>query len=421
MKNIFASLRAISFLLMIILLVPGCLKDKVTRTYKIFTPVYKTSAEVRANIKSNVSKNITNPGKIFIRGKYIFLNEIDKGIHVIDNSNPAAPKNMAFINIPGNMDLAVKGNILYADLYADLIAIDITDPLQVAVKNVIANAFPERRYANGFVADSNKIITDWVSRDTTVNEDQARNISIQSCINCMMFSYLSASPSSMTQTSLPFGMGGSMARFSIINNSLYTVNTANLNVYSIATPENPVSVNKISLGWGIETIYPFKDKLFIGSNSGMFIYDVTNESSPSKIGQFSHVTSCDPVIADEKYAFVTLRGGQRCSNGSNQLDVLDISSLTAPSLIKSYPLTGPQGLSKDGNSLFICDGADGLKIYDASNVKDLKLINHIKGFETYDVIAYNNLAIVVAKDGLRQYDYSNVNDVRLLSKLGWVK
>jgi hypothetical protein len=175
------------------------------------------------------------------------------------------------------------------------------------------------------------------------------------------------------------------------------------------------------MGWGIETIYPFKDKLFIGSNSGMFIYDVTNESNPVKIGKFSHLTSCDPVIADEKYAFVTLRGGVRCSNGSNQLDVLDISSLTAPSLVKSYPMAGPLGLSKDGNSLFICDGTDGLKVYNASDVKDLKLINHIKGFETYDVIAYNNLAIVVCKDGLRQYDYSNVNDVRLLSRVGWAE
>ncbi len=316
----------------------------------------------------------------------------------------------------------MKGNILYADLYTDLVTIDITDPLHITVKKIIDNAFPERIYSNGFVADKSKVITDWISRDTTVSEQDDRSTTIWGCASCMVFSSLASySSASQNASPSPFGMGGSMARFSIVKNSLYTVSETSLNVYSITTPDNPVSVNNLSMGWGIETIFPFKDKLFIGSNAGVFIYNVANESSPSKIGQFSHITACDPVIADDEYAFVTLSSGARCSSASNQLDVLDISSLTAPSLIKSYPMTGPHGLSKDGNSLFICDGTDGLKMYDASDVKNLKMISHFKGFETYDVIAYNKLAIVVSKDGLRQYDYTNTNDVKLLSKLGWAE
>ncbi len=178
--------------------------------------------------------------------------------------------------------------------------------------------------------------------------------------------------------------------------------------------------NTVKIGWGIETVYPFKDKLFIGSTSGMFIYDITNPAQPAKLGQFSHITSCDPVIADEKYAFVTLRNGNiRCSNASNQLDVLNIDNLANPFLLKTYPMTNPHGLSKDGNTLFICDGKDGLKVYDASNVNNLNLYTHITGFDSYDVIAYNTLAILVSKDGLRQYDYSNVKDIKLLSKIGW--
>lgn len=418
MRKSTVSFCTMPVLVIIIMLLPGCLKDTVTKTYKIYSPVYQTSAELRDNIKSNASQKISNPGKIFLRDKYIFLSEINKGVHIIDNSNPAAPKNMAFINIPGNMDLAVKGNILYADLYSYLVAIDITDPLKASAKILINNAFPERRNANGFSADSNKIITEWVSRDTTVNEDQLKNKAIQSCTTCSMGSPLSSmfpGPASTT------GTGGSMARFSIIKNSLYTVTTSNLNVYSIASPENPVVVNKLAMGWGIETIFPFKDKLFIGSSDGVYIYDVADENNPLKIGQFNHVTSCDPVITDGKYAFATLSSGARCRNASNVLDVLDVSSLSNPSLIKSYPMINPHGLSKDGNNLFVCDGTDGLKMYNATDVNKLTLINHIKGFDTYDVIATNNLAIVVAKDGLRQYNYSNINDLRLLSKLGWAE
>src|SRR6476469_7414860 len=96
-------------------LMQGCLKDSFQRTYTYtyYKPVYKTTAEVRGNIKTNAPQNVERPGKIYMYGSYIFLNEIDKGIHIIDNSNPAQPRNAGFIDIPGNMHLAVKGNTLY--------------------------------------------------------------------------------------------------------------------------------------------------------------------------------------------------------------------------------------------------------------------------------------------------------------------
>ena len=80
-------------------------------------------------------------------------------------------------------------------------------------------------------------------------------------------------------------------------------------------------------------------------------------------------------------------------------------------------MTNPKGLSKSGDNLFICDGAAGLKIYNASNVMNLQLIKTISNIDAYDVIAYNNIALVVAKDGLYQYDYSSLNNIKLLSKL----
>ncbi|HEX6334878.1 MAG TPA: hypothetical protein VFZ78_11670, partial [Flavisolibacter sp.] len=126
---------------------------------------------------------------------------------------------------------------------------------------------------------------------------------------------------------------------------------------------------------------------------------------------------CDPVVADNNHAYVTLRSGTTCEGFSNQLEIVDITSLSNPVLVKTYSMTNPHGLSKDGNMLFICDGSDGLKVYNASNVNSLQMVRHITGLETFDIIAMNNLAIVVAKDGLYQYDYSNPADIRLLSKL----
>jgi hypothetical protein len=410
--------NTLAFLLMVFTLLAGCMKDncKKTYTYSYYQPVYKTTAEVKANIKSSVSKDVENPGKLVILGNYIFLNEIDKGIHVIDNSNAAQPKNIAFINIPGNMDLALKGNTLYADLYTDLVTIDISDPLNAVVKKYNEGVFPFRAYGNGFYSDTNKIIVDWIKRDTTVTENCGDRAGL--VYNSPVFFSNASSSAASSNSGSPVGKGGSMARFAIVNNRMYTVSNSDLNVFNITIPINPVYNNKINVGnWNIETIFPFKDKLFIGSQNGMFVYNINNPDKPTSAGQFSHVRSCDPVIADDNYAYVTLRSGSACQGFTNQLEVLQLNNFTDPQLLKTYSFTNPHGLSKDGNLLFICDGSDGLKIYNSSNVSNLQLIKQFTGLETYDVIAWNNKALVVAKDGLYQYDYSDVNNIHLLSKI----
>ena len=86
-------------------------------------------------------------------------------------------------------------------------------------------------------------------------------------------------------------------------------------------------------------------------------------------------------------------------------------------LVKSYKLKNPHGLSKDDNTLFICDGADGLKVYDASDVNNLRLLTQVSGIDTRDVIAFDKIALVMAKDGIYQYDYSNTSSLKLLSMI----
>ncbi|MEO9145460.1 MAG: hypothetical protein ABI237_07865 [Ginsengibacter sp.] len=394
----------------------GCIKDtcKQFYTYSYYLPVYKTTAEVKAGIKSDSPREIENPGKIVLLRNYIFLNEVDKGIHMIDNTNPASPRNTAFITIPGNMDLAVKGNILYADLYTDLVTLDISNPQNVVVKKYNEGVFPYRSYGNGFYYDSSRIITDWIKRDTTVTYNCGDRI----MYNSVESAYMNYSSVSSQSTASPVGKGGSMARFAIVSKRMYTVSNNDLNVFNITIPSDPVYTNKVNVGsWNVETIFPFRDKLFIGSQNGMFVYNINNADKPSLTGQFSHVQSCDPVIADEEYAYVTLRTGSLCFGNANQLEILQLNSFTNPRLVTTYSFTNPHGLSKEGDLLFICDGSDGLKIYNSKKVTNLQLIKQFTNLETYDVITNNHIALVVAKDGLYQYDYSDVNNIHLISKI----
>src|SRR5215208_6306238 len=110
MKKVFLTVASSLVIFCLVVLLPGCLKDSCRNTYRIYMPVYKTLTQARADMKSNAPQTLQNTGKIYVFGNYIFLNELNKGIHVIDNSNPSSPRNMNFINIPNNVDLAVKGN-----------------------------------------------------------------------------------------------------------------------------------------------------------------------------------------------------------------------------------------------------------------------------------------------------------------------
>jgi len=401
---------------------PSCIKDtlKSTYTYTIVTPVFRTSAEVRASIGNSKSEPVSDPGKMYLYGSYIFLNEKGRGVHIINNSNPAAPVNEAFINIPGCEDMAVQGTTLYADCYTDLMVIDISNPRAVSLKHFIHNIFPERQVVLGYAMDSTRVIADWNVRDTTIT--LRRELGGPRLEDGVFWFSSRAEFQSMANggngPGASPGRGGSMARFAITHNHLYAVTVNKLLALSLEKPMEPFVKSSTALPWGVETIYPFKDKLFIGANAGMHIFTIQQPSSPQQAGTFVHARVCDPVIADDDYAYVTLRSGTNCFGNINQLDVVQVKDIFNPRLVKSYPLVNPKGLDKDGKWLFICDGTDGVKIFDAADVNNVQYIKTISMKDAFDVICYNKIAIVSAADGLHQFDISDVNNIRKLSLIG---
>lgn len=397
-----------------VLLLAGCLKDKVSRTYTLLTPVYKYKSEVLAAVKPSAARALENPGKIYIYGQYLFVNEVNKGVHIIDNSNPSLPVNKAFINIPGNVDIAVKGNVLYADIYTDLLTIDITSPLAAKVTNVTDEVFPERNYGYGISDSKTKYIVDWVRRDTTVPYDAPPQ-----CINCGFLSFDNIqSFSTSAAAKATIGIAGSMSRFAIVNSYMYAVGISSLKVFNIDEVTKPVYQKEVNMQFGIETVYPFADKLFIGSQIGMFVFDISNAANPTYVSGVSHMRSCDPVVTDGDYAYVTLRAGTTCGGSvDSRLEVLDVKQITQPKLLATYSLSSPYGLGKDGNLLWICDGTAGLKMYDASNPASIVLKKTFTDLEAFDVIPYNGKLIVSAKEGIIQYDYSTPGQMKELSRL----
>jgi len=114
--------------------------DKEKFTVEGMAPVYISATDFSV-VKSMPPQPFDNLGKIVSVGKYIFINEKGKGIHVIDNSNPENPGNIRFFNIPGNLEFTIKDNILYADNSIHLLVIDISNINEIKVLNYIENLY----------------------------------------------------------------------------------------------------------------------------------------------------------------------------------------------------------------------------------------------------------------------------------------
>jgi hypothetical protein len=400
-------------------------KCKTTFTYRVQTPQYKLIAEVRNAVGITTPQVLEQVGKIYYRAPYVFVNEVQKGIHIINNTNPKNPQKVAFINIPGNVDMAVKGNILYADNYIDLVAIDISNPNAVKITKRIENVFQNNFY---YALDNKSILTEWKEELVTT----AANDNCEPAPQWFRYDFRGAQGGLFSLNNSAdvakfvannAGIGGSMARFTIYDNYLYAVSDQDLQVFDITSPTEPQTGNKINLGWGIETIFPYKDKLFIGSTSGMHIYNNSQPEKPAYMSRFEHARACDPVVVEGDYAYVTLRSGNACAGFVNQLDVINIQNLNEPTLVKSYPMQNPHGLGIDDGTLFLCEGEFGLKVFEAKD--PLKInenqLQHFKGLHAFDVIPLGNVLLMIGEDGLYQYDYTNPKDLKLLSVMPIVK
>ena len=163
------------------------------------------------------------------------------------------------------------------------------------------------------------------------------------------------------------------------------------------------------------------DTIGVVKAKGCQIYevDIKNPEKPEFISEFRHGTACDPVIVDGDYAYVTLKGGGFCGNTESGLYVIDISNLKNPELKVIYPMDGPNGLGIKDNTLFICDGEAGLKVYDKTDAPNITLINTFEDIIAYDVIPLSSSLLMIGDRVLYQYEYIYFlyNYYRLINKI----
>lgn len=402
------------------LLIASCTDDDSNGKYAeylVARPIMMDRDEFTQSVNVIAPRPVDESGKVYTYGDYIFVNDKYKGVHVIDNRNPNQPVKTGFIKIPGNVGISVKDDYLFADSLMDLVVIDISNMDQIEQVNRLQNVL----YNNvvfPFEADlvdygdynyGSEIIVGWetVTERRLVSEVEER-------MNGGVFMDFAAAEATNSGGT---GQGGSLARFKIVEDYLYAVDSHNINIFNISDLDNPEVLDNVYAGFDIETIFNRDNYLFLGSMRGMYIYDITSPATPTLVSEFEHGTACDPVVVDGDYAYVTLRGGNMCGATESGLYIVDISDIENPELATSYPMDGPYGLGIKDEKIFICDGDSGLKVYDKTDINNLTELNHFKDIITFDVIPMENQLIMVGDEVLYQYEYLN-NGIKLLSQIG---
>ncbi len=388
-----------------------------------FVPQYETPTQLAAKVTIAPPKEYAAAGKIITYQNYIFINKPNEGVHVVDNSNPAAPVNLHFIQIPGSLDLSIIDDHLYSDMFSALVVFDISDVTQpdLIEEFTVEEVFYYDPYRTLTLEDrpidytytqyepidnSLGIVTGWdieIRREPL--EEQVMYLRLEDDVALLQNSLDTAGEFNSVSTA------GSMTRFLPIDRYLYTINFNELVLFSIDENYQPSRFARLDTGTQAETLFQLNDLLFVGSTTGMLMYDVASPDNPNYLNSIEHFRSCDPVVADEQYAYVTLRGGTNCFTDTNELQIIDIRNPEELSVVAKQIMFNPHGLALHKNHLLVCDGSAGLKVIDVNNREEPRIIATEEIPFAYDIIVDFPNAIVIGEGVLYQYDLSALPEI----------
>ena len=408
-----------------VLMLPSCTKDfgTVEVTYTKATAIYGDLDEVRNTELIAAAQPIENAGKIFVAENLLLIGEEEKGIHIVDNTNPENPTNLSFINIPGNREFFVAGNTLYAESYYDMVKIDISNKNQPKLISRVKDAFKGEQdfeNANGqrLIGFEFELVTEKVNEDSEIYQQLWGHQDVY------YYDYADRIiPPSQVPTSFAGNSSasiGSVNRIAVVDEFVYVISRSFMTTFEDNGNLAKVG-NSLRVGSNMETIFPNGNQLLVGTAQSMEVFDISDNSEPRWVSSFPHANSCDPVLPCGNIAFVTLRTGDvgNCPGDENALLVLDISR-TQPQQIQEIEMESPFGMTLANNRLYVGEGTNGLKVFNAEDKSNLTLETWEPNIEAYDIIYHPtnpNLLLIAGPTGISQYQIEGGVDYSLISTL----
>jgi hypothetical protein len=113
-------------------------------TYNVVesAPDYITADSLHNSVHVVSATPILHPGKSLSYSGYLFINEQYQGWHIVDNTTPSSPRNIAFITAPGSLDASISQNALFIENSIDLVVMNIENPSQPVLARRLQSVLP---------------------------------------------------------------------------------------------------------------------------------------------------------------------------------------------------------------------------------------------------------------------------------------
>ncbi|MDL2256715.1 hypothetical protein LJC06_00755 [Bacteroidales bacterium OttesenSCG-928-I14] len=401
----------------------ACSYDDLQKySVKVYEPKFSTYEEFRNSISYEEynAQQIEGAGTICSYAGYMYVSKPGKGFYIINNKNPEHPEIVGFMNVSGNYDLVIYNNVLYADALIDLVWFDLSNPavpqLSGRVKDVFSSVFPpvSDEYFYDWkmcFAEENKdaLVTGWkLTQRTEILDSSSGGILPDYNPN----NYIEIGDYKSTAKAV----NGSMSRFALKFNHLYTIDGQSMRVYDLNSLESKQRESAIvSTPPNTERLSYSENKLFLISPGGMNTYLVTNPAQPVNVGETDFINSCNHISVFGDIAYVTSYSGNSCKQAQSKLTLFDVSDTCEE--IEAYQMSNPRGIEAYGGKLFVCD--EGLKVYQTSNTQPIihKQLLHLKDIRALDVKMLGNILVVTCTKGLLQYKMEADSRLSLLSTI----
>lgn len=361
-------------------------------------------------------------GKIIHYKDYIFINKPLEGIHILNNEDPKNPVNQGFIQVKGSLDMAIINDFLYVDQFSAMVVLDITNMNTITLVedytvNPIFNydyywAFDPEEDKDAYayyrfdpIDDKKGIVVGW-DLEIRWEKDYIYSIYREDTVENMV----------ALEDQTPKSQAGSLARFLPVDNFLYALNEWELILFEIEENNKPLRFGKTPTNSSAETLFRLNELLFVGTTTGMLVYGIEDIKNPEFFSRVDHFRSCDPVVADQNFAYVTLRGGTNCFTDQNELQIISLEDPKNLEVVSKQILFNPHGLAVHENHLIVCDGAAGIKVMDIEDRTAPTIVNTYPVDFAYDVIVDYPLAVVVGDGKVYQYDMSQLPALTLISE-----
>ncbi len=328
--------------------------------------------------KKMVFEGLGECENIFLYDTLLLVSDAVNGLIVYSVADASAPEYLQAIPLREHTGVAVVGEVVYANSGGSILALSLVSDSSYRVLSVIG---PPTYYHEG---------------SSPVNEYHGGGLSCGGPSEAVSVSNDAGS-----------GAGGSYAVFAVAGTHLYHLRGGSLVTVDVSNPKDPREIGDLYINWSVETIFSTGEHLYIGAPDGMFVVDIARPSQPELISSVGHFRSCDPVVVQGSYAYVTLRAGGTCGGTQSRLMVVDVSDPADPYTVFETFVDSPWGLCVRENSLFVAFGTAGFGLYDVAEPSSPRFVQSWGNHASKDFIWRDNHLFLMGFDRITILDVAD--------------